>query len=284
MEHVIDEFFKNCNECQLAKQPRNRKVGKYSIKVPTRPGGNNSILILVDGFSKFMLLLLLRDIKAKNIVKSLVEKVWKIIGSPVLIVSDNTSYFNSHMMKYMYFQWGIKHVNTSPYYSCPNLVEMINNNLKVALSIFHNVDQHGWDENLPDNFFWARTVITYPKFVGNSPETSETTCGKELEPFWHQTCINLEKLRISVEKKYNKDRLDNPYTEGDLVVFRHYVRSNKAAHFSSKLAMPYNGPLKILKFLVPVNVLLGDPSNDFIFRKAHLSHIKEYCTADLKKD
>ncbi|KAJ8885919.1 hypothetical protein PR048_012125 [Dryococelus australis] len=68
--------------------------------------GNNCILILIDGFSKFCVLLPLRDMEAHNIVKVLFDSVWKTFGSPEQIVSDNASYFNSRVIKDMCFVLG----------------------------------------------------------------------------------------------------------------------------------------------------------------------------------
>ncbi|KAJ8887798.1 hypothetical protein PR048_014016 [Dryococelus australis] len=217
MRHLIDEFVKNCNECQLANADttKGKKVfiDIYS-PLPRSRGESNCIFILVDVFSKFTLLLPLRAMKDGNIVNRLggenVENPWE----PTACSFRECELFQLRHNERYGFQWGIKHVNTSLYYPCPNLVERIKRNLMVALGIFHNVDQRNWDENLPDStgyspskdFLGRDLTLIIQNGWGIPPESLENTWGKELEKIWHQTCANLEKARSSVENKYD-DRL-----------------------------------------------------------------------------
>ncbi|KAJ8871626.1 hypothetical protein PR048_027953 [Dryococelus australis] len=129
----ISKYDKECNNCQLAKQPLNSKGS-----VPRSRKGNNCILILADDFRKFTILLPLCQTFIRH----------EIFGGPELLISDYASYFNSQIIKYMCFEWGVRHVNMIPYYPSPNLVECVNKNVMLALSIFHNSDQCGWDLNI----------------------------------------------------------------------------------------------------------------------------------------
>ncbi|KAJ8885664.1 hypothetical protein PR048_011862 [Dryococelus australis] len=114
----------------------------------------------------------------------------------------------------------MKHVNTSPYYPCPNLVERINNNAKLALSMFHSVDQRSWDDDLPELnlalnsishsatgfspnkvFFGRELPLAILSVWVIPPESLETMTGKELENCRCQTGINLETARKTFEKK-----------------------------------------------------------------------------------
>ncbi|KAJ8888810.1 hypothetical protein PR048_008302 [Dryococelus australis] len=181
----IDKFVRECQECQLAKQPQNSKVGHYSVKLSMRPW-EKQILYVIP----------LRDMKANNVVKALVHRAWKVFGSPE--------------------QWGIKHVNTSPYYPCPNLVERLNKNVKVALHIFHNSDQHHWDTNLPElnitfNSAPHNTTGYAPSkvFLGREPslpllnvwgipsESMEMLSGRELEELWQNADMSMSSMRVA---------------------------------------------------------------------------------------
>ncbi|KAJ8886923.1 hypothetical protein PR048_013137 [Dryococelus australis] len=139
MDSGMNKFVGKCKNCQMAKQPKHSKVGAYSVKLPLTPCykmflcGNNCILILVDGFCKYSCLLPLRDMKARNIVKALVYMAWKVFGSPEQLDTDNAKQLK------LCFQWGIKHINTSPYYPCPNFVEILNKSIMVTLSFLHNL-------------------------------------------------------------------------------------------------------------------------------------------------
>ncbi|KAJ8889940.1 hypothetical protein PR048_009445 [Dryococelus australis] len=186
----------------------------------------------------FCVLSPLRDMKAPNIVKALVDR------SPEQIVSDNESYFNSKVTKEMCFCWGVTHINTSPYYPrLKNLVERLNKRVKVALRIFHDADQRRWDSNVPE-LNMALNSVPHSS-TGFSP--SKVFLGRELSVdgnLWGKTCINLEKARKSVERKYNKDRLENPSQVNDLVVCRHFAQKKMLNIFLLSLCYRMTGITK----------------------------------------
>ncbi|KAJ8885533.1 hypothetical protein PR048_011731 [Dryococelus australis] len=95
-------------------------------------------------------------------------------------------------------------------------------------------------------------------------EAMQDVSNNDLEKIWSETCTNLEKARKTMVKKYDKDRVENSFQV-------------------EKLAMPYHGPFKILRFLGPVAVLLGGPNNDFEVRKVHLSQIRKFHDVDEEK-
>ncbi|KAJ8885479.1 hypothetical protein PR048_011677 [Dryococelus australis] len=231
----IDTSVKECRECQLVKQPVISKVG---------PLGNNCILILVDGLSKCIIFIPLGDMKAGNIVKALVDRVWSIFGGHETMISDNATYLNSRLVSW---GGGGKHIKTSPFYHCPNLVERVNKNIKVGFRIFHTV------------FHQVKFLRhEFPSPLLNAwvipPEALDCRSLKELETIWSRTCVNLKNAMKSLAKKYNCGRQKNFYQVGDLVVCGQVIHSKKIYPVYSKLAMSYYGPFKILRFLDPVTV------------------------------
>ncbi|KAJ8885492.1 hypothetical protein PR048_011690 [Dryococelus australis] len=163
-----------------------------------------------------------RNMKAGNIVKTLVDCVWKIFGSPEQLVSDKASYFNSRILKDICFEWEMKHINTCPYYPFPNLVDRVNKNVKVALSIFHNHGHHCCDQNIwelslvfnsiPHATTGMRSAVFSIEHLGHTPENLDTTNQKELYS-------SLEKAMRTVARKYNAGRLNNKYDVGDLLLY-----------------------------------------------------------------
>ncbi|KAJ8879568.1 hypothetical protein PR048_020176 [Dryococelus australis] len=252
----------------MAKQTQNSKVGAYSVKLPSRlwervftdaygslhrsNNGKNCILILVDGFSKYALLLLLCDMKAVDIVKAFLNRVWKVFGCTKQLTCAEHVFFN-HVFN---------HVITSPYYPCHSLVERLNKNVEIALN-----------ENLPELNLASISVLHsatgyLPSKNFNWGGNSHFLCSIR------KTCLNVYKARRNVESKYNSDRVTNNYQVGDLVACHHYAHSKKAEHFSLKLTILYVGPYKILRFIGPITDLLGDPENDFILKR----QIKLFCS------
>ena len=67
---------------------------------------------------------------------------------PKSLVSDNAKVFKSKLFYDFCFQWGIKRINTTPYYPQASLAKRVMRNLKAALRIFHNQSQKMWDDRL----------------------------------------------------------------------------------------------------------------------------------------
>jgi hypothetical protein len=69
-------------------------------------------------------------------------------GVPKSVVSDNAKVFRSKTFYDFCFRWGMKRINTTPYYPQGSLAETVNRNLKAALKIFNHQPQRKWDEDL----------------------------------------------------------------------------------------------------------------------------------------
>jgi hypothetical protein len=111
--------------------------------------GNLSILVVLDGFSKFVAMYPVRKITSDAVVSCLVGRYFPCFWVPNTIDSDKAAVFKSRSFYNTCFSWGIKHVTISPYYPQASQVERFNRNLKAALTIYHNSQHTRWDENLP---------------------------------------------------------------------------------------------------------------------------------------
>jgi len=109
---------------------------------------NVAILVIVDGFSKFVTFHPVRRISASVVVEYLERTYFPAYGNPMSIVTDNATAFRCKQMKDLCFRWGINHYTTTPYYPQASLAERVNRNLKAALKIFHHESQVSWDEDL----------------------------------------------------------------------------------------------------------------------------------------
>jgi hypothetical protein len=164
MRREVCTFVKKCQECQRAKPAPDTRVGLHSSEVVTRPmerifidfvgpivrsrRGNIAILVVLDGFSKFIAMYPVRRISSDVVKTCLLEKFFVAFGVPQSIVSDNARVFRSKVFYDLCFSWGIRHITTSPYYPQASQVERFNRNLKVALSIYHHSQHTRWDEHL----------------------------------------------------------------------------------------------------------------------------------------
>jgi transposase InsO family protein len=165
MRSDIFDYVRRCDLCQRAKPAQDTQVGMHSASLVNEPmqrlfidffgplirtrRGNIAILVVVDGFSKFVTLFPVRRLTAKVVCDSLERQYFAEYGTPVSVVTDNATVFRSKLVKDMCFRWGIKHITTTPYYPQGSLAERVNRNLKAAFKIFHHNSQDAWDEDLP---------------------------------------------------------------------------------------------------------------------------------------
>lgn len=75
--------------------------------------GHCHILIVMDQFSKFVLLKPLRQAKTRPINDFLEKEVFHLFEVPESIMSDNGAQFISNEMKALFEQYGIRHVFTA---------------------------------------------------------------------------------------------------------------------------------------------------------------------------
>ena len=165
MRQEVFDYVLKCDLCQRAKPAQNTRVGLHSAE-PSRYSmeklfidfvgplvrskrGNIAILVVVDGFSKFVTFFPVRKITSHVVLDSLERSFFPMYGTPKYLVSDNARVFCCRKFRDLCFRWGIEHLTTSPYYPQASLAERVNRNLKAALKIFHHSSQKGWDVDLP---------------------------------------------------------------------------------------------------------------------------------------
>jgi hypothetical protein len=189
MMRDVCAFVRQCLDCQRAKPAQDSRVGLHSSEVVTRQmervfidfvgpivrsrKGNNAMLVMLDGFSKFVCIYPVRKISSEVVKRCLAERFFPSYGVPQSIVSDNAAVFKSRIFYNLCFSWGIRHITTPPYYPQASQVERFNRNLKAALTIYHNAQHTRWDEHLPSlaiafNSAWNESTAVTPasRFLG----------------------------------------------------------------------------------------------------------------------
>jgi transposase InsO family protein len=310
MRREVAAFVRNCQDCQRAKPAQNTQVGLHSSEVVTRPmerifidfvgpmvrsrKGNVAVLVVLDGFSKFVCMYPVRRVSSEVVKTCLQDRFFPSYGIPQSIVSDNAAVFKSRTFYDMCFSWGIRHITTSPYYPQASQVERFNRNLKAALIIYHHSQHNRWDEHLSSlalafNSAWHESTAATPAslFLGrelNHPLGLKWNLGelelnndpKEMEEFWESALSNLRKARDRVARRYNAGRRQADFRVGELVLLRLHPLSSKSNQRSAKLEYRWSEPLKVARFVSPVTVLLANPDTGVIIRKAHVSQLKRH--------
>jgi len=254
--------------------------------------GNVAILVIVDGFPKFVTFHPVRRISASVVVEYLDRTYFPANGTPMSKVTDNAITFRCMQIKDLCFRWGINHYTTTPYYPQASLAERVNRNLKDALKIFHPASQVSWDEDLsllslafntaaheshkgtPDKFFLGRE-LKCPLALRRDLTPESNGAMEQMPPkFWETAYANLISAQRRVAHRYNSKREPHQYKVGDTALYRLNLVSSKAQKVSAKLLLKWSRPTTIAKIVRPNVVLLANPVTGVIVRRAHVSQLK----------
>jgi transposase InsO family protein len=310
----VFQHVRQCELCQRAKPAQNTKEGLHTSSpvegvldrvfidffgpMTRTKKGNQAILVVMDGFSKFVSFFPVRGITSEVVCDRLENQYFKAYGIPRSLVTDNARVFKSKMFHDFCFKWGIKRIHTTPYYPKGSLAERVMRNLKAALQIFHHDSQKGWDEDLhlltlafnsafhessktsPSSLFLGRELNTPLENVWELGEVNGAKDESERTRFWRRALQNLTQARDRVARRYNKGRREASYKVGDIVIYRKHVMSSKAQGISQKLALRWSKPMVILRFTAPNVVQLALVENRAVTRKAHLTQIKKFHVMD----
>ena len=109
--------------------------------------GNSAIVVVLDGFSKFVCFYPVMRIPSQVVIYCLERNYFPAYGTPSAIVTDNARVLRSKQVKDLCFRWGVNHVTTTPYYPQGFLAERVIRNFKSVLKIFQHRSQNVWDED-----------------------------------------------------------------------------------------------------------------------------------------
>lgn len=111
--------------------------------------GNSYILGIVDGFSKFIFVKAVKNLKSKTTVQILSD-IFSVIGSPKVIVSDRGTSFTSAIFATYVKSIGAKHVlNAVATPRANGQIERYNRTILESIAATnHGCDERCWDEHL----------------------------------------------------------------------------------------------------------------------------------------
>lgn len=115
---------------------------------PRSKAGNSSLLIVLDQFSKFVLLKPLRKAGALEIVRFVEQEVFHMFGVPETIWSDNGVQFVSKEFKSLIERFGVCHVRTATHSPQSNASERVNRSILAAIRSYISEDQQTWDSEI----------------------------------------------------------------------------------------------------------------------------------------
>ena len=155
----IQEAVEKCGICQ-SQDRRSSTRQKYVSEVPPHPwhtlGSDlfyfkrNDFLIVVDYFSKFLIVRKIPNSTSSAVIKEL-ELIFSEFGRPFIFRSDNGPCYSSEEFKFFMQNWLIEHRTSSPHYPQSNgLAESM-------VKVSKNLIEKALLQDLP----WNRSILDY---------------------------------------------------------------------------------------------------------------------------
>lgn len=115
---------------------------------PRSKSGNVSLLIVLDQFSKFVLLKPLRNPTSTATIQYLESEVFHVFGVPESVLTDNGKQFISNDLESFLKKNGVKHITTAIYSPQVNASERVNRSILAAIRAYIADDHRDWDVHI----------------------------------------------------------------------------------------------------------------------------------------
>jgi transposase InsO family protein len=286
MYAYVKAYIQRCQMCQLAKAKRHLPYGELQpLAAPSKPWesvtmdfitglpksgkqGYDTILVIVDRFSKFSLFIPTHSTAGTERTAELfLERVVTAYDTPKEIISDRDTLFNSSFWTTVVKNIGINHKFSTAYHpQTDGQTERRNQSLEEYLRIFVNYEQDNWASLLPSA---QRAYNTAPP-GRNEPSPHELVFGQSPvinggEPIHDQTENQAAKAKSETMQKVfelcqmelqrkgwvmaqqsNRKKIEGPiFKEGDKVYLNRKNISTKRP--SRKLDFKKLGPFRVIQ-------------------------------------
>lgn len=161
----VRKFVLGCETCKEIKAPcqalRPRMGKQFMVErpwqriytdllgpYPRSKAGNTHLLIVLDQFSKFVLLKPLRKADASSIISFTETNVFHLFGVPEFLFSDNGAQYASHEFAAFLATYGVTHTKTAIYSPQANASERVNRSILSAIRAVIGTDQRNWDDQI----------------------------------------------------------------------------------------------------------------------------------------
>jgi transposase InsO family protein len=264
MRLFVRKYINNCLNCLYFKLPGGKRPGSLH-PIPKTPvpfhtvhidhlgpfvktkAGNTQLFLIIDAFTKFILLYPVKSTKSKLAIKCLQDMI-KVFGVPRQIICDHGRSFTSEE-----FREFCDHIQTKIHFNAvatPRGNGQVERYIRTVLdslaTMGADLDDDCWDENILNVQLGLNGTLN--RAVGVSPSEAlmgfRVVSGGLLEPE-DRTPLDVTEIRmVAHPERYQASRL---YQEGDLVLIR--ISSTPATGSSQKLLPKWRGPFRVAKVL-----------------------------------
>lgn len=231
---------------------------------PRTKGGNCFIFVGLDALTRFSFLIPMKVASSQKVVAFLSRELFRMIGVPEMIFSDNGSQFSSKLFESLMLKYGITHLKSPFYTPQANAAERVNRSVVAVVRAY--VNQHSdWDENL--HLILAALRSGHHRSIGTNPyfavfgqhmlyhgddykliKRLDKLGGPEVSVLPNQTKMqivrdfvqeNLAKTHDRNKKQYDTRARTIKFKEGDEVWRKNFVQSDAQKGITKKFAKKY---------------------------------------------
>lgn len=283
MKATIEKEVRRCDICKSTKATnKNTKVpmgqsrkAEFPFQLvsidhwgpaPRSRKGNAYLLVVVDMFSKFVLLHPSRDTGSETVVRFLEEQVFLKFGTPEKLITDNHRPLIGRNMVELLNKYHVEHLTIAAYHAQANPAERYIRTVSAAIraTLAQNARDHRkWDEDLPLieralNVTKNESTKKSPFFVnfgreavltGNEYQTIQNRSNREqmeeiqlqqrFQTLRNEIKINLEIAQSKFRAQYDKTTKPLTFNMSERVWRKNRVLSNASQHISQKLSPKY---------------------------------------------
>lgn len=311
----VENYVKQCSVCQQAKHETNNPAGLLQ-PLPVPQGawkdwsmdfiealplseGSNTILVVVDRFTKYSHFIPLRHpFTAMQVAKVVFDNVIKLHGLPNTIVSDRDKIFTSNFWKALFTLLNTKLLMSTAYHpQTGGQTERVNQCLEMYLRCAVHDSPKQWRTWLPLAELWYNT--SFHSSLGCSPFKAlygyeaplglvgplSSQASSPAEEFLHHREQHLSSLKTHLVATQNRMKLqadrhrtNRQFQVGEQVLLKlqPYAQHSVVNRPFPKLAYKFYGPFRILEKIGVAAYKLALPAESAIHPVFHVSQLKPF--------
>lgn len=283
MSRIVENQIRHCDTCKASKAPPAlTRVPMGASRIADSPfrmialdhwgpvtrsyRGNTYLLVVVDIFSKYVMLHPCKDTQSKGVTKFLEDEVFRKMGTPEVVITDNFRSLVGRDMIRLLNQYGSDHWTIAYYHSQGNPAERYIRTVSTAVRCYvldQDGDQKKWDEGLglvqmalnttvheatqktPFFLNFGREMVQsgseYQNLgVGeNRRNMTETQIQNRIQAIRTEVIHNLQRAHQASKARYDARATPEAFQAGESVWRKYRPLSNAVANFSAKLAPKY---------------------------------------------
>ncbi|KAF8748806.1 hypothetical protein RHS01_10558 [Rhizoctonia solani] len=210
----------SCEICQRIQKPKYASIPLQPLELLSQPwqhvsynmivdlpkdGTNNSILVIIDSFTKYRIFVKCsKKLKAPELAELFLEHVWKHHSMPEKTISDRGRVFNNKFLRALYKQLGIDpHFSLAYHPQSNRQTEPVNPSIKHFLRAYSGANHQDWTKWLPMAEFAYNNVVH--SSTGKTPFKALYSWEPTLTPSNVPTDVpEANGLTQTMEKQWNK--------------------------------------------------------------------------------